>query len=241
MQDAHGNVIVAATQQPPHILTGREQMCDRLGDPYPPPFQAAYRAGKLLSVPAGDAVSLQEGKQPAYLLAAPTLMVAHWRVSTAGGSIRAADAAAQRAQERLIAQDAEEDARRAGRRQQQQQQQRQNQRRQTGGNQHRGRNAAANEEQQDGGMRRVAVLDNSPLASDDSFDINAPENTEYRWQLQQNEYRAAGVRASRHRTEEVVIEYNDEEHEGQDPRAQQRLERVRFFLSSKIFEVLVQS
>lgn len=117
IRDARGHVISAVTQLPAHILTGREQLCDAMMSPYPLPFQEAYRSGRLLQVSAEDAVSLEPGRQPAYMLTAPALTAAAWRTYTTGGSDIAAQNAIARASQRLAEQEAIEDSAEAAARQ----------------------------------------------------------------------------------------------------------------------------
>lgn len=95
LQDVDGNVASAETQIPAHVLTGRELLGDITGAAYPASLQRAYRAGRLLEVSASDADWRQPGQQPGYLLAAPTLTAAAWRVVVVEG--RTSEAATQNA------------------------------------------------------------------------------------------------------------------------------------------------
>ena len=101
IRDSHGNAASAATQNPAHILTGRELLCDATGASYPLHFQEAYRAHRLLQIPAAEAAWEEEGKVSGYLLAAPTLSAAAWRVYSVNGSDTAAQNAVARASARF--------------------------------------------------------------------------------------------------------------------------------------------
>jgi len=101
LRDVHGNVVSAATQNPAHIATGRELLTDATGSPYPLPFQDAYRNGTLLQVSEAEASHVEAGKQPGYLLAAPTLSAARWRAEISGASETSIQNAIDRASARL--------------------------------------------------------------------------------------------------------------------------------------------
>ncbi|PSC70372.1 WD40 YVTN repeat-like-containing domain,Bromodomain isoform [Micractinium conductrix] len=101
LRDLQHNVLDAVTQLPPHVLTGAEAVCDALGNPYPEPLQAAYRAQRVLAASAQEAAWLEAGKEPGYLLAAPTLTAASWAVEQVNGTEHAMQLAIARAQERL--------------------------------------------------------------------------------------------------------------------------------------------
>ena len=99
--DSAGNAASAETQLPAHILTGREALCDISLDPYPLPFQSAFKEKRLLRASKSEASWLQPGKYPGYLLASPTLTIAAWRAYSAGGSDVSVQNAIARANRRL--------------------------------------------------------------------------------------------------------------------------------------------
>ena len=101
MWDAAGNAASIETQLPAHILSGREALCDISFDPYPLPFQHAFKEKRLLSAMPSEASWLQPGKHPGYLLAPPTLTSAAWRVYLTGGGDTSAQNAIARASRRL--------------------------------------------------------------------------------------------------------------------------------------------
>ncbi|GAB4817147.1 hypothetical protein N2152v2_004193 [Parachlorella kessleri] len=101
MQDARFNVVDALTQLPAHVPTGKELLCDALGNAYPGPFQEAFRTRRLLAASPQDAGTREEGKQPGYLLASPLLTAAAWHAVEAGASDNSVLLAVARQQERL--------------------------------------------------------------------------------------------------------------------------------------------
>ncbi|KAL4448446.1 hypothetical protein ABPG75_005665 [Micractinium tetrahymenae] len=99
MRDLQHNVVDAETQLAPHLVPGL--LCDTLGNPYPEPLQTAYREQRVLLSPAEEVAWLEPGKEPGYLLAAPTLTAAVWAVEQVNGTEHAVQLAIARAQERL--------------------------------------------------------------------------------------------------------------------------------------------
>ena len=99
--DSEGVVRSAATNDPADARQASDVLCDATATPYPHGFQVAYREGNLLSSPWRDVAWIQPGQQPGYVMAAPTLTAAQWRVYASGGSENAAQQALTRAQLRL--------------------------------------------------------------------------------------------------------------------------------------------
>lgn len=96
-----GVVRIASSGIPAHELNPADVLCDATATPYPQEFQNAYRRGTLLSSPWRDVAWIQPGQQPGYVMAAPTLTAATWRIYASGGSENAAQQALNRAQIRL--------------------------------------------------------------------------------------------------------------------------------------------
>ena len=99
--DSEGVVRSAATNEPADARQATDVLCDATATPYPHGFQVAYREGNLLSSSWRDVAWIQPGQQPGYVMAAPTLTAAQWRVYASGGSENAAQQALTRAQLRL--------------------------------------------------------------------------------------------------------------------------------------------
>ena len=99
--DEQGVVRSLVTNEPADARTGTELVCDATATPYPHGYQIAYRNRTLLSSDGRDVAWIQPGQQPGYVMAAPTLAAAQWRVYAAGGSDNAAEQALHRAQLRL--------------------------------------------------------------------------------------------------------------------------------------------
>lgn len=101
LTDDQGIVRSLVTNEPADARTGTELVCDATATPYPHGYQLAYRNGTLLSSDGRDVAWIQPGQQPGYVMAAPTLAAAQWRVYAAGGTDNAAEQALHRAQLRL--------------------------------------------------------------------------------------------------------------------------------------------
>lgn len=99
--DEQGIVRSVETGEPADARLGTEVLCDATATPYPQGFQIAYRNSHLLSSAWNDVAWIQPGQQPGYVMAAPTLTAAQWRVYASGGSENAAQQALTRAQLRL--------------------------------------------------------------------------------------------------------------------------------------------
>ena len=103
IEDEQGNImrVVGENQEPANERNGQETLCDATATPYPQGFQIAFRNRTLLSSPWKDVAWIQPGQQPAYVMMAPTIAAAQWRVLASGGSQNAAQQAVNRAQLRL--------------------------------------------------------------------------------------------------------------------------------------------
>lgn len=105
-EDENGVVRSVEHGTPAHIRLPINTLCDATVTPYPQGFQLAYRSHTVLSAPARDVAWRMPGQRPGYVMAAPTLTAASWRVFATGGSQRAAASAVDRAQ--LLLQDYEQ-------------------------------------------------------------------------------------------------------------------------------------